>query len=62
VAINPYLKKTNQTPHGEKLNLQLVSIGDTAVTLMLPISEEIAGDTINRFIHSGALTTLADTA
>ncbi len=62
MAINPYLKKINQTPHGEKLNLQLVSIGDTAVTLMLPFSEEIVGDPINRLIHSGALTTLVDTA
>jgi len=62
VETNPHLTKINQTPHGKKLNLQLVSAEETAVTLMLPFNEELIGDPINRLIHSGALTTLVDTA
>lgn len=60
--MNPYLNEINQTPHGKKLNLQLISAEGTTATLMLPFSEEIIGDPINRFIHSGALTTLVDSA
>ncbi len=62
MPINPYLKKINQTPHANKLNLQLVSVKDTSATLLLPFSEDIIGDPINRLVHSGAVTTLVDTA
>jgi len=57
-----FIEKINQTPHAKWLNLQLVSTEETAVTIMLPFSDHIIGDPINRTIHSGAITTLVDTA
>jgi len=57
-----FIEKINQTPHAKWLNLQLVSTEDAAVTIKLPFSDNIIGDPINRTIHSGAITTLVDTA
>ncbi|PCI19688.1 MAG: thioesterase [Piscirickettsiaceae bacterium] len=62
MASNPYLDKINQTPHAKKLNLKLISSDNNAVTLVLPFSENIIGDPFDRLIHSGAITTLIDTA
>lgn len=62
MTINPYLEKISQTPHAKKLNLKLVSAGETSATLKLPFSKEIIGDSINSFIHGGAVTTAIDTA
>lgn len=59
---NPFLEKINQTPHANKLNIQLVAVEDSAVTIKLPYSEHIIGDPFNKIIHSGAITTLIDTA
>ena len=60
--ITPYLEKVCQTPHAIKLNLKLVSVGEQAVTLTLPYSKEIVGDSINNYIHGGAVSTAIDTA
>ena len=62
MALNPYLKKINQTPHAAKLNLQLSSAEETSVTLKLPFNDDIVGDPVNNYIHGGAITTLIDTA
>lgn len=62
MPVNPFLRRINQTPHAKKLKIQLISAEDNSVTLMLPFSEEIIGDPVNRFIHGGAITTLIDTA
>jgi len=62
MTINPFLEKINQTPHAHKLGLELISTEETSVVLKLPFSESIVGDSINKQIHGGAITTLADTA
>jgi len=58
----PYLEKICQTPHAKKLNLKLVSAGEQSITLTLPYSKEIVGDSINNYIHGGAVSTAIDTA
>jgi len=58
----PYLEKVCQTPHAKKLNLKLVSAGEQSVTLILPYSKEIVGDSVNNYIHGGAVSTAIDTA
>ena len=62
MPINPFLEKINQTPHANKLKMQLVATEESAVTIKLPYSEHIIGDPFNNIIHSGAITTLIDTA
>jgi len=56
------LERIAQTPHGHRLNLQLTSTEETSVTLKLPFSQDIIGDPIKKLVHSGAVTTLIDTA
>lgn len=60
--INPFLKQVSRTPHANFLNLKLVSAESTAVTLLMPYSDNIIGDPYNKVVHSGAITTLIDTA
>ena len=60
--INPFLKQISRTPHANFLNLKLVSAELTAVTLLMPYSDNIIGDPYNKVVHSGAITTLIDTA
>ena len=60
--ITPYLEKICQTPHARKLNLKLVSSGEQSITLTLPYSNNIIGDSVNNYIHSGAVSTAIDTA
>jgi uncharacterized protein (TIGR00369 family) len=60
--INPFLKQISRTPHANFLNLKLVSAELTAVTLLMPYSDNIIGDPYNKIVHSGAITTLIDTA
>lgn len=62
MTTHPYLEKICQTPHAKKLNLTLIKADKTSVTLKLPYSKEIIGDSINNFIHGGAVTTAIDTA
>ncbi len=62
MVTNADLEKINQTPHARKLNLKLISSEKTSAILKLPFSEDIIGDPVNRYIHGGAITTLADTA
>ena len=62
MAINPYLEKVYQTPHAKKLNLQLLSAEKSSVILKLPFSSDIIGDSVNNYIHGGAITTAIDTA
>ena len=59
---NPYLEKICQTPHARKLNLKLVNAGERSITLKLPYSKEIIGDSVNNYIHGGAVSTAIDTA
>lgn len=59
---NPYLEKICQTPHARKLNLKLVSADERSVALKLPYSKDIIGDSVNNYIHGGAVTTAIDTA
>jgi len=60
--INTFLKQISSTPHANFLKLKLVSVESTAVTLLMPYSSHIIGDPYNKIIHSGAVTTLIDTA
>jgi len=62
MSINPYLEKISQTPHAKKLKLKLLSADKTTATLLLPFSKEIIGDSVNNYIHGGAVTTAIDTA
>ena len=62
MSIQSYLKTINQTPHAKKLNITLVSHGETSTTLKLPFSKQIIGDCVNNYIHSGAVSTAIDTA
>lgn len=57
-----YLSKVTETPHAKKLKLAFVSSEENSVTLKLPFSEDIIGDSINRIVHGGAITSLVDTA
>ena len=56
------LSRIAQTPHGAKLGLELISAGKTTVTLKLPFKKDIIGDPIKQLVHSGAVTSLIDTA
>ncbi|PHS72622.1 MAG: thioesterase [Cycloclasticus sp.] len=62
MSIKSFLKQINHTPHAKKLGLQLVTAEGCTITLKLPFNDSIIGDPINRYIHSGAITTLVDTA
>jgi len=59
---NPYLEKVVQTPHALKLNLELISSNEHTVTIKLPFNEDLIGDSINRILHGGAITSAIDTA
>ena len=62
MSINPSLEKISQTPHAKKLKLKLLGADKTSATLKLPFSKEIVGDSVNNYIHGGAVTTAIDTA
>jgi uncharacterized protein (TIGR00369 family) len=47
-------------PHCQVLGLQVVSGDENGMTLRLPYSDKIVGDTCTGIIHGGALTSLMD--
>ncbi len=49
-------------PHCELLGIEVVKASQGGATLALPYSETLIGDPASGVIHSGALTTLMDTA
>jgi len=48
------------TPHGKLLGIKFVAVDRNRATMSLPYNPALIGDTRNRVLHGGAVTTLLD--
>lgn len=63
---NPHLfalavKAFTEMPHSGALGVEFIKAGLSRVMTRLPFAEDLIGDSHNRVIHGGAITTLIDT-